>query len=111
MNDIKHFEQLWELSENQFKQDIGTISTAVILAELRAKLAVYEALDKSANVPAAEMQKLKSAIFGKILVSLTQLSLKDSVNTFAALKAALDNTAIDQLESKYYPTNPVPCKV
>lgn len=95
----KHFEELWEESENLFKGD--TISVAAVIMELKAKLSVYQALNDSAGLPEEEKQKLKSHTFGKILASLSQLSLKDNVNTFAALKNAVEDIKIEQLELKY----------
>jgi hypothetical protein len=104
MTTYQHFEQLWESAEEVSKAEIDHTPVSAILLELRAKLAVYEALDNSVNIPADEKRKLKAATFGKILFSLTQLSLKDGLNSFTALKKALDDAKIDQLEAQYHST-------
>lgn len=96
---IKHFEELWEESENIFKNDLLPIKA--IMMELHAKLSVYEALDAAENLPTEEKLKLKSHTMGKILVSLTQLSIKDNINTFIALSKAIEDAKIENLEIKY----------
>ena len=95
----KHFEELWEESESLFKNDSGSVST--IITELQAKLSLYVAIENQENIPVEEKQKLKSHTFGKILTSLTQLSLKDNVNTFSALTKAVEDLKIEILEAKY----------
>lgn len=95
----KHFEELWVESEKLSESDVPSVS--LILFELKAKLSVYEALDKSDNIPEEERHKLKSHTFGKILASLTQLSLKDNINSFTALANAINDIKIEQLEAKY----------
>lgn len=96
----KHFEELWEESEGLFKDDHSTVKELV--AELKAKLLMYEAMNDSETLPEEEKQKLKSHVFGKILATLTHLSLTDNVNTFKALSAAVTDIRIEQLESKYH---------
>lgn len=95
----KHFEDLWEESENLFKDE--TSSVPLLIMELKAKLSIYEGLDKSDGLPSEEKMKLKSHLFGKILASLTQLSLLDNVNTFKALTTAINDIKIEKLELRY----------
>lgn len=95
----KHFEQLWEEAEELHKNDECFSST--IIDEITAKLAIYKVIDQNDKIPANEKAKLKSHTFGKILASLANLSLKDNVNTYLALKNAIDDLKVDSLESKY----------
>lgn len=95
----EHFEELWEESEQLHAGEEQ--STEMIVEELIAKLTVYKALDKNDKIPQVDKLKLKTHTFGKILSTLTHLSLRDNVNTFAALKNAITDLKIDQLEAKY----------
>jgi len=98
---IKHFEQLWEDAEKiNAEINDGTPVTALV-EELIQKLGVYRILDQNDKVPADEKIKLKSHLFGKILVLLTNLSLKDNINVYASLNNSIEDLKIDLFESKY----------
>jgi len=97
----KHFEELWEEAEGLYKDPANAVSIPAIIAELIAKLSVYRALDTNDKITSEEKTKLKAHTFGKILSAMTHLSLKDEINSYAALKLAIDDLRIDQLELKY----------
>lgn len=100
-----HFEQLWEESENFLKEETKTSSFNNLMIELDLKLKVYSSLENNISLSLEEKQRVKSHVFGKILLLLTQLSWKDNINTFMALKIALDETKIDLLTDQLKLTN------
>lgn len=83
---IRHFEQLWEDGENLHTNDDS--STSTILDELSMKINLYKIIDSKIEIPEEERQKIKSRTMGEILLTLTNLSLKDNINVFEALKTA-----------------------
>jgi hypothetical protein len=50
---------------------------------------------------AEDVHQAKSRTLGEILMSLTQLSLKDNINVFDALQLALHYRSVEQLNKKY----------
>ncbi len=97
----KHFEELWEEAENIQKDISDGTTSEKIVEELLAKLSVYRVIATNDKIPQEDRAKLKTHTFGKILAALTHLSMRDNVNTYSALKNAIDDLRIDQLESKY----------
>lgn len=97
----EHFEQLWEEAEKLNGEIGGDHPVESIIDELIAKLTVYKVIEKNDKIPQEEKLKLKTHTFGKILSTLTHLSLRDNVNTFIALKNSINDLKIDQLEAKY----------
>jgi hypothetical protein len=97
----QHFEQLYTASEELFKQDIDKTSVSDIINDLQTRLSLYLGVDASDKIPAEEKMPVKIQLFGKILSSLTQLSLKDNINSFTALETAVNNLKLEQLEVKY----------
>lgn len=87
MNDQLHFEQIWEQSEALFTNDNSPHSS--ILMELRAKIALYEALSNNDNIPPKDKIQLKHYSFGHILSTLTHLSYADNINVFEALNLSI----------------------
>lgn len=96
-----HFEDLWESAEKTLQEDTDVSDSASILKEIYSKLTVYTALDSNASMSQEDRSRLKIHIFGKILLTITQLSYKDNVDVYKALKSALDEARISQLEEKY----------
>lgn len=97
----KHFEDLWEEAENVMKDEISISSSEELVKEAEAKFGIYNLINRNSILPEEDQKRLKSHTFGKILLVLTQLSAKDNINVYAALKTALDETKITQLEEKY----------
>lgn len=97
---IKHFETLWEDSEKYHKESSGS-SVSAILAELILKINLYQSIDENDKFPEDQKKKVKLHTFGEILMTLTQLSLKDNINSYAALAAALQYKKIEDLSNKY----------
>lgn len=84
----KHFEFLWEECEDHFKSDNSSISS--VLDEISMKISLYKIIESKTDLNPEEKQKAKSRTMGEILLALTHLSLKDEINTYTALEAALN---------------------
>lgn len=97
----KHFEHLWEESENFYNSEIQSASPLAILDEINLKINLYKTICLQENLAQDQRDKLKNNIFGEILMTLTQLSLKDNINAYAALKAALGYKKIQEYNLKY----------
>jgi hypothetical protein len=99
----KHFENLWEESECCYKETIDSTTHDSIIDELKYKIDLYKSIANSdiKNIKDEEKQKIKSHVFGEILMTLTQLSLKDSINSYKALQLAIYYKNIDTLSKKY----------
>jgi hypothetical protein len=83
-----HFEELWEKCENMHK-DLGSgDSVANVIDELAMKINLYKLLDGKTEITEEERQKIKSRTLGEILLTLTNLSLKDNINVFESLSIA-----------------------
>lgn len=93
----QHFEQIWEKAEALMSSDAGHRPVSSIISELTAKLSLYQALDANDKIPVTEKSGLKSHLFGKLLLSIAQLSLKDNINVFTALNAVLEEERVSQI--------------
>lgn len=98
-----HFEDLWEKCELLHKDFVEQEDTQAIINELLIKLNLYKALDEKKEIPGEDLEKAKSRTFGEILLTLTNLSLKDSINVFDALATAYKYRAIEHYSEKYEP--------
>lgn len=98
---MKHFEDLWNAAEALITTEAMERSVASLIMELNAKFNLYSAIDVNDQVPQEECDKLKARLFGKFMLTLTQLSLKDNINVFEVMKQAYDEAQISQLEAKY----------
>jgi len=96
----KHFEHLWEEAENCHSLYISKSDINSIINEIELKLNLYKSIDNSA-IPAEDKEKTKSHLFGEILLSITQLTLKDNINSYKALKEAIFHKNIDIFSKKY----------
>lgn len=96
-----HFEELWEECEKLQKDIVSESNLSEIINELMMKLNVYKAIDSSSNIPEDERQKIKSRTLGEILLTLTQLSLKDNINVYEALYTTFKYRSIEHYASKY----------
>jgi len=85
---MKHFEELWEACENLHQEVNAQDSVSTIIDELGMKINLYKMIDGRSDLPLEDRQKVKSRTMGEILLTLTQLSLKDNVNVFDALNVA-----------------------
>lgn len=95
-----HFENLWEDAEKTLSDETNISSQEELIKEIEAKLTVYNLLCK-ASMPEQDLFRLKTHTLGKIILAITQLSAKDNINVFAALKVSLDEAKISVLENKY----------
>lgn len=98
---LKHFEHLWEDAENYYKDTSNATGVSSILEELVLKINLYKTIDESDKFPKDQKDKIKMHTFGEIVMTLAQLSLKDNINSYAALRTALQYKKIEDLEKKY----------
>ena len=98
-----HFEDLWEKCEQLHEDFIERDEVQTIINELLMKLNLYKAFDEKAEISKEEMEKVKSRTFGEILLTLTNLSLKDRINVFDALGTAYKYRAVQHYSEKHEP--------
>lgn len=95
-----HFEELWERCE-VFHKDAGIgADVQDVIDELTMKICLYKAIDSKTEIPEDERQKLKSRTLGEILLTITNLSLKDNLNVYEALSIALQYRSLDHYNRK-----------
>lgn len=83
-----HFEELWEQCENLHKEIGGNETIPTIMDELSMKINLYKLIDGKIDIPVEERQKVKSRTLGEILLTITNLSLKENINVFEVLSIA-----------------------
>ena len=98
---VMSFSELWEEAETVMQDEVSVSSSEELVKEAEGKLRIYNLINRNSSMPEEDQRRLKSHTFGKIMLVLTQLSAKDNINVYAALKTALDETKIGLLESKY----------
>lgn len=98
---FKHFENLWEDAEKYYKESSSSTTIDSVLNELILKINLYKSIDENEAFPTDQKEKIKLHTFGEILMTLTQLSLKDNINSYAALQAALHYKKIEHFGKKY----------
>lgn len=96
-----HFENLWEKCEQLHQDFVAQDEVQAIVNELQMKLNLYQTIDQKKEIPPEEIEKVKSRTFGEILLTLTNLSLKDGINVFDALATAYKYRAIQHYSEKY----------
>lgn len=96
------FNELWEKCE-KFHESENDTNTSVsnLIDELMMKLNLYKAIDLKPEIPEIDRQKIKSRTMGEILLTLTQLSLKDNINVYESLNTALQYRTIETYSDKY----------
>lgn len=100
MNNI-HFEDLWEKCEAFHKAESAQDVSSSLIDELMMKLNLYKVIDLKSEIPEEDRQKIKSRTMGEILLTITQISLKDNINVYEALKVALEYKSIENYSIKY----------
>ena len=98
---LNHFENVWEQAENFHKNANLGADASQILDELNLKIELYKTIDTNKEHLKEESSNIKSRLFGEILLSLTNLSLIDNINTFEALMLALQQRSVDVFDKKY----------
>lgn len=88
-----HFENLWETSEKYYLKSINDTKQNNILDELIYKAELYKSINDK-DISKEEKDKIKSHLFGEILMTLTQLSLKEDINSYKALYLAIKEKGI-----------------
>jgi hypothetical protein len=100
---VDHFEELWEKCEIFHKEAALGSPVQNVLEELMIKINLYKAIDSKTEIPEEERQKLKSRTLGEILLTFTNLSLKDNINVYEALSIALQYRTLDHANRKFKP--------
>lgn len=98
-----HFEDLWEKCELLHQDFVEQEETQSIINELLIKLNLYKALNEKTEIPKEDLEKAKSRTFGEILLTLTNLSLKEKINVFDALATAYKYRAVEHYTEKHKP--------
>lgn len=98
---IIHFEELWEKCENLNKEISSDELSSSIIDELMMKLNLYKLIDSQKDITDEDKQKVKSRTLGEILLTLTNLSLKDNINVYEALATAYKFRSISHYNEKY----------
>lgn len=86
---IKHFEDLWEESEEFSKENRAKNTEEDLINKILTEL---ETIKNTKN----ELYKAES--FGLLLFELSALSYKLNINVYAALKAAIEDLKIEHYE-------------
>jgi hypothetical protein len=97
-----HFEELWEKCENLHQEMGSKLSTEELISQLAMKLDLYKTLDTKIEIPEEDRQQAKSRILGEILLTITNLSLKDNINVFESLGLALQYRRVNYFGQKYH---------
>jgi hypothetical protein len=90
---IKTFEELWTKCEDFNK---NTSNTNDSINEILMKFNLYLSIDKK-EISNDEKNKLKNRVMGEILLSLSNISLLDNINIFAALHEAYQYRSLEKL--------------
>lgn len=96
-----HFEELWEKCEQLHQESINEGTASDIINELMMKFNIYKVIDSKTEIPLEERQKIKSRTLGEILLTLTNLSLKDNINVYESLSTAYKYRSIEHYATKY----------
>ena len=84
-----HFENLWEKCEKlHLDESNNEMDSQSILDELAMKINLYRSVDQKTEVPPEELKIIKSRLLGEILLTITNISLKDNIDVFEALMMA-----------------------
>jgi hypothetical protein len=96
-----HFEELWEKCEELHKESSKEDTVDSLTEKLSMQLNLYKLIDLKTDIPQEDREKIKSRTFGEILLTLTNLSLKDNINVFSALHSAYQFASVDHYATKY----------
>lgn len=95
-----HFEELWELCEKFYQDNDTHNSSQDIINEISMKMDLYRRLNQK-EIDSEDLKKIKSRLFGEILLTLTNLSLTDNINVFEALFIAHRGRSMEMYTKKY----------
>jgi hypothetical protein len=85
-----HFEDLWQKCEDFHSKDLIGSDIESLINELTIKLNFYKGIDLKPEISKEDKETSKSLLLGEILLTITNISLKDNINVFAALNTALN---------------------
>lgn len=103
MSEFKTFDQLWEACELLHKDMIAQDTASALVDELVMKLGIYKAICDKPEIPPENAKEIKLRTIGEVLLTLTNLSLKDNINVFAALDTARQYRSVEHFSKKYKP--------
>jgi hypothetical protein len=83
---MKHFEEIWVEAENKLKSETELSTVEQICKEISAKIALYSSFTNYTE----DISFAKNQIFGEIMLLMTQITFKDNIDVYAALKAVMD---------------------
>jgi len=102
-----HFENLWEKCEEFHQENSENDNSQEIVDELLLKINIYKTVSQKSELLQDlqdEQRQIKSRLMGEILLTLTNLSLKDNINVYEALNVALQQRSIESYSEKYQAT-------
>lgn len=94
----QHFEELWEQCE-KFHQENGALNEQISMQELIMKANFYESMMEK-ELPQDVKNSMKSRLLGEIIFILTKISLKEDIDTFAALQETLQYKSMEKVFKK-----------
>lgn len=100
----KTFNELWEEAEKLLEAETQISSVDDLLKEAVGKFSALDMLNtlsSKESMPIEDVLRLKTNAMGKLLLVLTQISAKDNLNVYAALRGAIDDKKISLFEEKY----------
>jgi hypothetical protein len=102
---MAHFEDLWIEAESLLSNETSISSLQEIVKELIAKAEVFSRLEEVLSSSPVEGAKLlEGNAFGKLLLVVAQITAKQNINAYAALRMAIDDRKVEQLMLKYNTT-------
>jgi len=84
---MKHFEDLWNDCEEYNKQTQSTSDE--IIQQLIAQIGLYKSLSENDSLSEDNKKNAKLITFGEILLTLSNLSLLENINSYEAMGLAL----------------------
>lgn len=91
------FEALWEQCEAFHQSSLSKSDAEANMDELAMKITLYKTLSSKKDMRPEDMRAIKKRVMGEILFALTKLSDNDDVNTYTALKEALDYNSLNRI--------------
>lgn len=86
---MKHFEELWEESESVIKNIYQDMSTDDFIYKIEIILN---------KIKSANDHNMKFSLIGELLFYISGISNNENINTYTALKEAIDSAKIEYLD-------------
>ena len=95
------FEDLWNDAETTMAPETQQCSLQEIIKELEAKLSIFNTVSQNTSMKEEDRLALKARVFGKIMIVLTKLTLKDNINVYSVLQTALKEVQLSIQENQF----------